>query len=106
MSIREQIEGALKKVVKKFAAKKIFLFGSYANGQPDESSDIDLCFITDIKGRRKIDLIRDIRKEIILLNSSYPLDILVYGEKEFNERAKLKSTLENKIMNEGIRLYE
>jgi hypothetical protein len=36
---------------------------------------------------------------------SNPLDILVYTEKEFNERAGLRNTLEHKIMLDGIKVY-
>ena len=36
---------------------------------------------------------------------SVSLDILVYSEEEFDERAMLKCTLEYRILNEGIRVY-
>ena len=80
------------------------MFCSHAYGKPDEESDIDLCVITDLKNKRKIDIIREMRRELID-SISNPLDILVYTEKEFNERAGLRSTLEYKILQNGIRVY-
>ncbi len=44
--------------------------------------------ITDLKNKRKIDIIREIKRELIGLISN-PIDMLGYTEKEFNERADL-----------------
>ena len=85
-------------------AKRIISFGSYAYGEPNKESGIDLCVITDIKGKRKIDIMREIRREIKPFISS-PVDILVYDEKEFDERAELRNTLEYKISREGRLIY-
>jgi len=101
MVSKNQIELVTDLIFKKFRPSKIFLFGSYAYGNTDLYSDLDICVITNLSGRRKIDIIRDIRREI---SSSFdmPLDILIYEDTEFNERAALKSTLEHKIMKSGI----
>ncbi|KNZ70432.1 DNA polymerase beta domain-containing protein region [Thermincola ferriacetica] len=85
--------------------KKIYLFGSYAYGQPDKESDIDLCIITDDNGKRKIEVLREARRALTSIVSQ-PIDLLVYRNEEFEERARLSTTLEYKIMNEGIMLYE
>ncbi len=53
---------------------------------------------------RKIDIIREIRLGLIGLISN-PIDILVYTEKEFNERADLRGTLEYKILFDGTKVY-
>jgi len=102
--VSAQIEMLGNKLKEKFNVRQIFIFGSQAYGKPDEQSDIDLCVITDLKNKRKIDIIREMRRELIELISN-PLDILVYTEKEFNERAGLRNTLEYKILLNGIRVY-
>lgn len=99
-----QIEILKDALLDKFGTKQIFIFGSHAYGTPDQESDIDLCIITDLKHKRKIEIIREIRRLLLNLISS-PLDILVYYEEEFRERARLKSTLEYKILTDGIPLY-
>ncbi len=101
MISKEQIDLAADAIYKKFSTKKIFLFGSYANGKASSDSDLDLCVIADLGGKRKIDLIREIRREV----SSYfraPLDILLYDNNEFNKRANLHNTLEYKILKHGV----
>jgi predicted nucleotidyltransferase len=102
--ISEQIELLKKTLCDKFNVQKIFIFGSQSYGNPGEESDLDLCIITDLKHKRKIDIIREIRRELINLISN-PLDILVYTEKEFNERASLNNTLEHKILMDGTKVY-
>ncbi len=102
--VSERIETLANKLKEKFNVRQIFIFGSQAYGKPDEESDIDLCVITDLKNKRKIDIIREMRRELMDLISN-PLDILVYSEKEFNERAGLRSTLEYKILMDGIKVY-
>ena len=102
--VSERIETLVSKLNEKFNIRQIFIFGSQAYGKPDEESDIDLCVITDMKNKRKIDITREIRRELIDLISN-SLDILVYSEKEFNERAGLRSTLEYKILMDGIKVY-
>lgn len=95
----------LKKVLRdKFNARQIIIFGSRAYGEPELSSDIDLCIITDLKNKRKIDLIREIRRELYHL-ISIPFDILVYSESEFYERADIRSTFEYKIQKDGLKIY-
>ena len=102
--VNEQIGLLRDELKKRFSIKQIFVFGSYAYGKPDKDSDIDLCIIADFNNKRKIDIIREIRRELIDLITN-PLDILVYSEKEFNERASLTSTLEHKILMSGIKVY-
>lgn len=103
-NISEQIELLKNTLLKNIGVKEIFVFGSYADGDASAESDIDLCVITDLNNKRKIDIIRDIRRELMNLISS-PLDILVYSENEFKERAGLRNTLEHEILMNGIKVY-
>ena len=100
MITKQNIARLARTISDEFATKKIFVFGSYANGNPQEESDLDLCVILDLKGRRRIDMMRDIRLSIDR-EIDFPMDILVYDEREFWERAKNRSTLEYRIANKG-----
>ena len=104
VEVNDQIMTLKDTLKEQFGAKRIFIFGSNAYGEPDEDSDIDLCVILDLGNRRKIDIMREIGRVLHTL-VSVSLDILVYSEEEFDERAMLKCTLEYKILNEGIRVY-
>ncbi|MEA2007656.1 MAG: nucleotidyltransferase domain-containing protein [Chloroflexota bacterium] len=100
MFTQTEINSAINSISKKVNANKIFLFGSYASGNPTPDSDLDLCVVADLQGKRKLDLIRDIRREVnMILQGS--LDILLYSEDEFNQRASLENTLEYKILKHG-----
>ena len=101
MISKKQIDLVADTISKKFKTTKIFLFGSYAYGKPSTGSDLDICVITNLSGKRKIDIIRDIRREVSS-NFDIPFDILLYEDKEFDKRAALHSTLEHKILKNGI----
>jgi len=103
MITRDQFQSMANTIAEKFDIHKIFLFGSYAYGSPTGESDVDLCVVADFKGKRKLDLIREIRREVSK-SFHYSLDILLYEETEFEERAALKHTLEYKILEKGITL--
>ena len=89
----------------KYDAKRVFLFGSYAYGKSTPSSDLDICIITGRQKKRKIELLREIREDIFQ-HLQMPMDILVYEESEFRERAFFKSTLEHKIEKSGLLISE
>lgn len=101
MISKSQISELAENISKKFNTKKIILFGSYAYGKPNSNSDLDLCIIADLGTKRKIELLRDIRREINL-SVQYPIDVLLYDVKEFSERSILQNTLEYKIVKQGL----
>lgn len=84
-------------------ADKIYLFGSYAYGTPNENSDIDLCILTD-ENKRKIEISRAVRENFGTLK--YPIDILIYRTDEFNERVHNNYIMESKIFKDGVQIYE
>lgn len=99
MITKQNIARLARTISDEFATKKIFVFGSYANGNPQEESDLDLCVILDLKGRRRIDILQKIRSKI---DFQHAVDILVYDSNEFEERALYKNTFEYKIQKDGL----
>ena len=61
METRKEIKILVDKILEKLKIKKIILFGSYAYGNPNDESDIDLCIIIN-ENRRKLEIIREIRR--------------------------------------------
>lgn len=104
MISEKQIKTIANRIAQKIKINRIFVFGSFAYGKPEQDSDLDLCIITKLGKKRKIELMREIRREI---SQDYviPMDILVYDDKEFDDRARHKNTLEYKISNQGILVY-
>jgi uncharacterized protein len=92
------------KIVQEINPEKIILFGSYAWGNPDEDSDVDL-FIIKTSEEKRIKRARDVREAIS--GSNVPVDILVYTPEEIK-----KSINENRnlfiedIMRNGKTIYE
>ena len=102
--ISDQIDQIVKHISLTTPTTSIILFGSQVNGTSTKDSDIDICVITHEQEKRKLQILREIRKAIAPI-ISIPVDILVYQEKEFAERAILPTTLEFKIEQEGIKVY-
>ena len=79
----------------------VILFGSYARGEQDEESDLDICVlvpeITYGRGEMRSDAGCAIREDFPL-----PIDLLLYTHGEFEESAKKRSKMQYKIKNEGV----
>lgn len=103
-NIEVEVTNLIKEIEGVFDINSIYLFGSYAYGNPTEDSDLDICIITNDKSKRKIEIMKLIRKCISKVQSM-PVDLLIYYSDEFNERAKIDFTLENQIIHKGVRLY-
>ena len=100
--IKTETDEIVRKITDKYKIEKIILFGSYAYGNPDKDSDIDICIITD-ENRRKMDLISEIRME--LFDFEFSLDILVYKSEDFRYRADSNTSIERLISENGVILY-
>ena len=100
----ENITALVKPLTKKYHVKEIYLFGSYAYGEPTEDSDLDICIVTDDKSKRKVEIMKLIRKAIAKVQNM-PVDLLIYYSDEFNERVKSNCTLESQILHQGVKLY-
>ncbi len=86
-----------------FNPDKIILFGSYAAGNPNSDSDIDLLIIKDTdlpKHKRSFDIQKSLRGSMI------PLDILVYTQKEFEQEQHNKYSFLSSAIKTSKILYE
>ncbi len=103
-NVKVELENLLREINQVSNVNSIYLFGSYAYGEPDEDSDLDICVVTNDTSKRKIEIMKLIRKSIAKV-ATMPIDLLVYYSEEFNERAKLDSTMENEILLQGVKIY-
>ena len=81
---------------------KIYLFGSYAYGNPNEDSDIDLCVVVN-DDINKLDAYKKIIHNL-WENNIIPCDLVVCHAKGFFNVENPKS-IENTIIKEGKVLY-
>ena len=86
--------------------ERIYLFGSHAYGEPDADSDYDIFVVIPDGGMRAIDAAMEAHVSLCKWkNRCKPVDILANYKSYFDQRSKL-NTMERKIYNEGVLLYE
>jgi predicted nucleotidyltransferase len=99
---KDQINQIVATIVKSVHPDKVILFGSYANGNPGEDSDLDLLVIKDMPQKR-IQRGREIRK--YLRGAGIPIDLLVYTPREIEEWQETKAAFITQIIDQGQVLY-
>jgi len=102
--MNDEITAIKNAIIKTVPVEKLFLFGSYANGTQNGHSDYDFYIIIPNDSMRPIDAIGDAQLAMRGMKIK-PVDILAGTVEIFNRRSKLM-TIERKIANEGILLYE
>jgi predicted nucleotidyltransferase len=65
--------------------KEAFIYGSYASGEADTSSDLDLMIIGEINLAQLALIISEIEKEL-----NRPINYIIFSEDEWNEKAVAK----------------
>lgn len=90
----EQIKSICRDVFKEYPVEYCYLFGSYAKGKANESSDIDLLVSTPIKGIGFFGLIEALRETLCK-----KIDLLDVAQLENN------ASLVQEILKDGIKIY-
>jgi predicted nucleotidyltransferase len=102
MIVREKIARFVDEVARQFKPQRIVLFGSYAYGQPDDHSDVDLLVIMPHEGHNAI-AAASIRKRI---RAGFPMDLVVRSPDEVRQRIEMGDTFIIEIIEQGETLYE
>jgi len=81
---------------RKFSASKIIVFGSFARGDLNEGSDIDLIIVGDFKAKfhKRI-------QDVIGL-TDLPIEPLCYTEEEFRTMMANKNSFISEVMKDGV----
>lgn len=98
----QKIREVTLKIANNFQPEKIILFGSFAWGEPNENSDVDLFII------KKTDLsTREIAREIdgSIFPRPFPMDIVVYKPEQVLEREANNDFFIKDILTKGKILY-
>ena len=91
-------------IVNAFAVEKIILFGSHAYGTPNDDSDYDIYMVIPNDGLRPIDAIG--KAHLAMRGTGVKSVDFLAGTVEVFERRSKQSTIERKIAQEGVVLYE
>lgn len=98
----KEVEKKALAIAGKYRPDKIVLFGSYATGNPNRDSDVDLLVIVNTK-QSTWDLAVDISLSI---EHSFPMDIIVRTPQEIARRRQFGDFFIQDIMANGKVLYE
>jgi predicted nucleotidyltransferase len=100
---KEKISEIVNKIASGYNPDKIILFGSYATGNPNEDSDLDLFVIKDTDLPRPQ---RTVQVRKMLYGSMIPIDLIVFTPKEIDESKENKFSFVYEVLITGKTLYE
>ncbi len=95
---KQQVIQILSKEMSHYRNDKMYLFGSFAYGQPNDYSDIDLLVISEENHQIRF-------RQLLRAFSEYPIDfdVLVYSPEQVKEKEKWNPFIQ-KILTEGIQI--
>jgi len=97
----QDIQKLCEQIVARFNPERIILFGSYAQGEPTNDSDVDLLVIMRFDGkpvRMAIEILK-------ALDYSFPIDLLVRCPEDIERRYQGYDPLIRQAVNHGKVLY-
>ena len=105
----EEVKPLIIERLKPFNPDKIILFGSYAYGIPDETSDIDLFLLKDDIKQEEIRQYKlELQKKLFDIQKKYLLgiDLFVDSTDRMNNRIEnVKDQFYDEILTKGIIIY-
>lgn len=104
--LRKAYEQEIERIVSALRAynpEKIILFGSLAQGNLNEDSDIDL-FLIKKSQKRRIDRAREVR--CLIQSATLPVDLIVYTPSEVRKALEMGSFFIEDILKDGKVVYE
>jgi len=100
---KKEIKLLVSKIAEKYSPDRVYLFGSYAWGNPTADSDVDL-FIVKNTSKPQKKRRRELRS--LLFGSGVPFDLFIYTPNEISNRLKIGDFFVKDIVNKGKVLYE
>ena len=105
MVLEQEIVRIIETITQAIPVARIYLFGSYARNTPGENSDYDFFIVIPDGDLRPLEATQKARRALSTLNRKTPVDILADYQSRFDERKQF-NTLERRVWNEGVVLYE
>ena len=103
-AIKAELDKLKELIINAIPVEQIYLFGSYAYGEPHKDSDLDL-YVVLKDGLPMRDLDAGLQISFaIARKKSMPVDIIAKNKKDFMNRQD-DVTLERKVRRDGILIY-
>jgi len=99
----KEVKNILDQLIRLYKPEKVILFGSLAEGQINEGTDIDLFIVKSDIPELGVDRIRELDS---LIKYNLATDFIVYKPQEIEQRLKLGDPFVKIILKEGKVLYE
>lgn len=103
MISQETIQEAIQRLVKAYDPLKIYLFGSYAWGKPDDDDDLNLLIVIEASNEKAYK--RSDKAFDALLSLKIPTNITIFTQQEFDTFTQDETSLTYEIKNRGKILY-
>ena len=103
MITQQQIQAIVDTIVASHNPEKIVLFGSYAYGEPNENSDLDLLVVNNSMKDNKV-LQKEIRSSF--LKRSFAFDVLICKPSQIDEWKNEKLSFLTQIIDKGKVMHE
>ena len=103
--LKALLDAIVQKLIKYFAPQKVILYGSYAYGNPEPDSDLDLLIIKETS-ERFIDRWQSVRRILSDPTRMAPIETLVLTPGEISDRIARGDQFIAEILKKGRVLYE
>ncbi|MGA9347558.1 MAG: nucleotidyltransferase domain-containing protein [Anaerolineae bacterium] len=88
--------------LREYEPQRVILFGSWARGDEDEYSDLDLVIIKETQER----FLDRLERVYDLVKPAFAMDVLVYTPQEFAEMQERDNPFIEMVLKEGVTIYE
>jgi predicted nucleotidyltransferase len=88
--------------LEEYDPQRVILFGSWARGDEDEYSDLDLLIIKETQER----FLDRLEKVYDLVKPTFAMDVLVYTPQEFQEMRERDNPFVEMVLKEGVVIFE
>ena len=102
MELPKTVQLFYQQIAREFQPERIVLFGSYANGIPNQYSDVDLLVIMPFEGSP----LQQAARIISRLNPQLSVDLIVRTPEQVRDRLAMKDSFIEEIMERGKTVYE
>jgi predicted nucleotidyltransferase len=109
MELSDELRHRIRESLKPLHPEKVIVFGSYAHGEADRDSDIDLIVVLDSEAvptsyRERMMNRLAVRRALDALNRDHALDVLVYTIPEWKHLQDSGSAFAREVAGQGVEI--
>jgi len=105
MAVNQEIRKIADTIRQTVPVERIYLFGSYAYGQPNEGSDYDF-FLIIPEGMRAIEARQQAKRSLIPLRLRTPVDVLASTQSDFSDMRNMINSIQKEVAQKGVLLFD